>query len=207
MWIDSLPIPRGLYDGCAHEFLKAVKNMLSFDPRNRPTMKDLITHFRCSCSTWPLSSSQAPIAIHNQCHGPANETLLSTSLQPLYGFPSWLRSYSEAVPSRYTSGNHMADENKLVGPWKFNRTYKTEDCQQLPHFRENAMFLEKRLELGLLWIKSDAGFGDIPLMVPIICYVSVAVLTCHRVDPSLLRHLSASKWEKVTKGYSGVKQP
>ncbi|KAH8597732.1 hypothetical protein B0O99DRAFT_684446 [Bisporella sp. PMI_857] len=164
MWIDSLPIPRGLYDGCAHEFLKAVKNMLSFDPRNRPTMKDLITHFRCSCSTWPLSSSQAPIAIHNQCHGPANETLLSTSLQPLYGFPSWLRSYSEAVPSRYTSGNHMADENKLVGPWKFNRTYKTEDCQQLPHLRENAMFLEKRLELGLLWIKSDAGFGDIPLM-------------------------------------------
>jgi serine/threonine protein kinase len=182
MWIDALSIPREVYDGSAHDFLRTVRDMLHFDPRKRPTMKDLADRFLCSC--WASSGSGASTEIYNRCYGPAKFAVLGSALD-----------YQAVVSAPCPINDHTACNNKSMGPARYEKPRRLEDDPLLSYFRfrENGSSTTKRPTLSLLWITSEAVSGDRHLKVLIIYYLDMIVLTYSRMGPRRQRRLSSSR--------------
>jgi serine/threonine protein kinase len=182
MWIDALSIPREIYDGSAHDFLRTVRDMLHFDPRKRPTMKDLVDRFSCSC--WASSGSIVSTEIHNRCYGSAKFAVLGST-----------SDYQAVVSASCPINDHMACENKSMGPARSDKTRRLEGDPLISYirFRENGSSTAKRPSLSLLWIAEEAVSGDRHLKVLIIYYLDMIVLTYSRMSSSLQRRLSSSR--------------
>ena len=195
MWIDALCISRGLFNGCLYEFSKTVKDMLNFDPRKRPTMKELAAQFRCTCSKWPSSDFENSAGLRSRCCEDAGNAVISTSA-PLLTFSKrspvhgrW-RAHKEAINSHYSSNNRSAPKIMHMGPWEFNRTFSPEDGQAFPNLLESTTFLDECPAL-LYRIPPATNFRDNHTMVPTICCLSTTPLICSRIGAIALKRSSA----------------
>jgi serine/threonine protein kinase len=114
-WMDTLSITEEP-DSCVslYKFLQTVKDMLSFDPLQRPTAKELTSRLRCTCSDmsskrqdyglpswlwsdWPDPKRHDNSSQHGLCHDSSATLKYGTRASSYFNVPSPFR-YDQTMP-------------------------------------------------------------------------------------------------------------